>query len=155
MYDLKDHAYWIIISRKVHSELLARFENVKEIVEEFEESNIVDIVEEVEENNIVDIVEEISIVEIVEENSIVEIVEENSIVEIVEENSIVEIVEIVEENSIVEKQEKLRVITTGYFYCDDCKWRLKRTEFNSHHTKCRICYYPNKDRGKCLISLDM
>jgi hypothetical protein len=98
MYDLKDHAYWIITSRKVHSELLARFENVKEIVEEVEESNIVD---------------------------------------------------------IVEKQEKHRVITTGYFYCEDCKCRLKRTEFNSHHTKCRICYYPNKDRGKCLISLDM
>jgi Mg/Co/Ni transporter MgtE len=118
-------------------------ENVKEIVEEVEENSIVEIVEEVEENSIVEIVEEVeesNIVEIVEE------VEENSIVEIVEESNIVD---------IVEKQEKHRVITTGYFYCEDCKCRLKRTEFNSHHTKCRICYYPNKDRGKCLISLDM
>jgi hypothetical protein len=56
-------------------------------------------------------------------------------------------------DSVDSEQAIVKVISSGHFYCEDCKFRLKRTELNGHHTKCRVCYYPNKDRGKSLIIL--
>jgi hypothetical protein len=100
---------------------------------------IVEIVEIAE--PIVEIAE--PIVEIAE--PIVEIAE--PIVEIVEiAEPIVEIVEIVE--PIVE------IIEASHFNCEECKFEMKRTEYNKHHTKCIDCFYPDSVRGKCFIILD-
>jgi hypothetical protein len=89
------------------------------------------------------------IVEIVEiAEPIVEIVEiAEPIVEIVEiAEPIVETVEIVE--PIVE------IIEASHFNCEECKFEMKRTEYNKHHTKCIDCFYPDSVRGKCFIILD-
>jgi hypothetical protein len=106
---------------------------------------IVEIVEIAE--PIVEIAEPIvEIVEIAE--PIVEIVEiAEPIVEIVEiAELIVEIVEIAE--LIVE------IIVASHFNCEECKFEMKRTEYNKHHTKCIDCFYPDSVRGKCFIILD-
>jgi hypothetical protein len=96
------------------------------------------------------------IVEIVEiAEPIVEIAE--PIVEIVEiAEPIVEIVEIVER--IVETVEIVEpiveIIEASHFNCEECKFEMKRTEYNKHHTKCIDCFYPDSVRGKCFIILD-
>jgi hypothetical protein len=150
-YDLSDFAYWIIYSRRVNTELLAKVKKVQEIVDIVESNKIVDIVES---NKIVHIVESNQIVEIVESNQIVDIVESNQIDDIVESNQIVDIVESNQIVDIVESNEKSGIKQT-HFNCDDCNHKLKRTEHNNHHTKCRNCYYPNTVRGKCFITLDV
>jgi hypothetical protein len=96
------------------------------------------------------------IVEIVEiAEPIVEIAE--PIVEIVEiAEPIVEIVEIAE--PIVETVEIVEpiveIIEASHFNCEECKFEMKRTEYNKHHTKCIDCFYPDSVRGKCFIILD-
>jgi hypothetical protein len=92
------------------------------------------------------------IVDIVESNQIVDIVDNDQRVDIVER-----IVDIVESNQIVdfvESNEKSGIKQT-HFNCDNCNHKLRRTEHNSHHTKCRNFYYPNQIRGKCFITLDV
>jgi hypothetical protein len=63
------------------------------------------------------------------------------------------IVEIAE--SIVEIAEPIvEIIVASHFNCEECEFKMKRTEYNRHHTKCIGCFYPNRNRGKCLIILD-
>jgi hypothetical protein len=76
---------------------------------------------------------------------IVEIAE--PIVEIAE--PIVEIVKIAE--PIVEIVD---IIVASHFNCEECEFKMKRTEHNKNHTKCIDCFYPNCVRGKCFIILD-
>jgi hypothetical protein len=74
--------------------------------------------------------------------SVVEIAE--PIVEITE--PIVEIVEITE--PIVEIVEPIvEIIMASYFNCEECKFKMKRTEYND-------CFYPHRIRSKCFIILD-
>ena len=63
------------------------------------------------------------------------------------------IVEIAE--PIVEMAEPIvEIIVASHFNCEECEFKMKRTEYNRHHTKCIGCFYPNRNRGKCLIILD-
>ncbi len=63
------------------------------------------------------------------------------------------IVEIAE--PIVEIAEPIvEIIVASHFNCEECEFKMKRTEYNRHHTKCIDCFYPNRIRGKCLIILD-
>jgi hypothetical protein len=57
------------------------------------------------------------------------------------------------ETQIVETQ-IVEIIVASHFNCEECKFKIKRTEYNKYHTKCIDCFYPNRIRGKCLIILD-
>ncbi len=48
----------------------------------------------------------------------------------------------------------VEIIVASHFNCEECEFKMKRTEYNRHHTKCIGCFYPNRNRGKCLIILD-
>jgi hypothetical protein len=63
------------------------------------------------------------------------------------------IVEIAEQ--IVEIAEPIvEIIVASHFNCEECKFEMKRTEYNKHHTKCIDCLIPHRIRGKCFIILD-
>jgi hypothetical protein len=75
-------------------------------------------------------------------------------VEIAEQ--IVEMVEIAEPIvEIVERAEPIvEIIVASHFNCEECEFKMKRTEYNKNHTKCSDCFYPNSVRGKSLIVLE-
>jgi hypothetical protein len=48
----------------------------------------------------------------------------------------------------------VEIIVASHFNCEECKFEMKRTEYNKHHTTCIDCFYPNRVRGKCFIIMD-
>jgi hypothetical protein len=153
-HNLSDFSYWMMDIRGMNKDFMCRYgryENrpIVEIVKPIVKRLILRIVEYVVEKT-EPIVEIVEIVEIAE--PIVEIVEiTEPIVEITE--PIVEIVEITE--PIVEIVEPIvEIIMASYFNCEECKFKMKRTEYNKYHTKCIDCFYPHRIRSKCFIILD-
>jgi hypothetical protein len=129
-HNLSYFSYWMMDIRSMNKDFMCMYGR-------YENRPIVEIVKPIVKRLILRIVEKTEpIVEIVDiAEPIVEIAE--PIVEIVE--PIVEIVEI---------------IVASHFNCEECEFKMKRTEYNKHHTKCIDCFYPNSVRSKCFIKLD-
>jgi hypothetical protein len=76
------------------------------------------------------------------------------------EKRVVEIAEPIVETAeaIVEIAEPIveivEIIVASHFNCEECEFKMKRTEYNKTHTKCIDCFYPNRVRGKCFMILD-
>jgi hypothetical protein len=131
--------------RKLYQKIWAREKMLKKRAIEIVPESVVESVVEI----IIPSVVEIIIPSVVE--SVVESIVEIIIPYVVEteeiiESPIVETVEIAE--PIVE------IIVVSHFNCEECEFKIKRTEYNKSHTKCIECFYPNRIRGKCLIILD-